>query len=89
MKKRIVTIISAMIVLWLAMGITDFVRVTALYRSPWFCRIHGPSYDDGGSGEYVGLGYSFDIEGDFITCADSVTKYTAKIFGVTVGEGQR
>ena len=49
------------------------------------------SADDGGSGEYIGLGYSFDIEGNFMPEDEvsGVTAYRAKIFGITAGSGIR
>lgn len=47
-------------------------------------------YLDGGSGTYTGLGYSFDIKGDFIgENALGITQYTAKIFGLPVIEETR
>ena len=46
------------------MGIVDSALVHN-YRRPLFC-IWTESLQDGGSGKYVGLGYSFDIEGNFM-----------------------
>lgn len=85
MRKRIITIVLAVTVLWLAAGVTDFIRVMN-YNLPLFCITSGTVYDDGGSGRYVGLGYYFDIEGNFMPLDKSpgVTKYTVKIFGITV-----
>ena len=68
MKKSIVTkvviAIFGVIVLWLCIGITDFALVTN-YEKPLFC-VGVDLADDGGSGKYVGLGYSFYIEGNFM-----------------------
>ena len=67
-KKSIVTkvviAILSVIVLWLCIGITDFALVTN-YEKPLFC-IGIDLADDGGSGKYAGLGYSFYIEGNFM-----------------------
>ncbi len=62
--KRILITILAVMVVWLCVGITDFALVHN-YRKPFFC-IGVDLADDGGSGNYVGMGYSFDIEGNFM-----------------------
>ena len=68
MKKSIVTkvviAILGVIVLWLCIGIADFALVTN-YEKPLFC-IGIDLADDGGSGKYAGLGYSFYTEGNFM-----------------------
>ena len=56
--------ILGVIVIWLCVGITDFALVTN-YKKPLFC-IGVDLADDGGSGKYAGLGYSFEIEGNFM-----------------------
>ena len=47
--------------------------------------------DDGGSGHYQGLGYSFDIKGHFMPEDEcpGVTAYALRIFGVAVSAGTR
>ena len=86
-KKRIVITILVVMVLWLCVGITDFALVHN-YRKPFFC-IGVDLADDGGSGKYVGLGYSFDIEGNFMPEAKSpgVTSYRGYVFGKEVCRG--
>ena len=64
MAAKVVIAILGIIVLWLCIGITDFVLVTN-YEKPLFC-IGVDLADDGGSGKYAGLGYSFYIEGNFM-----------------------
>ena len=84
MKKKILIPIIIVIIAWLTIGLIDFNSVR-LFERPTFCiLINGE--DDGGSGQYVGLGYSFDIEGNFMPDDEfpGVTRYTAKIFGVEV-----
>ena len=48
---------------------------------------------DGGSGTYVGLGYSFDIEGNFVSeskdLLKGVTSYRGYLFGNEVARGFR
>ena len=46
------------------MSVVDFVLVHN-YRKPLFY-VGVDLADDGGSGRYVGLGYSFEIEGNFM-----------------------
>ncbi len=85
--KSIVIAILVVLVLWLCVGITDFALVHN-YRNPIFC-IGVDLADDGGSGKYVGLGYSFDIEGNFMpeTKKPGVTSYRGYVFGKEVCRG--
>ena len=85
--KRILTIIACVIVLWLAMGITDFALVQN-YHKPLFC-VGVNLADDGGSGRYIGLGYGFDIEGNFMPEDDypNVTSYHGYLFGKEIARG--
>lgn len=85
--NRIVIAVLAVVVLWLCAGITDFARVHN-YRKPLFC-IGVNLADDGGSGNYVGLGYSFDIEGNFMPEEKNqgVTSYRGYVFGKEVSRG--
>ena len=85
--KRTVIAILAVVVLWLCVGITDFALVHN-YRKPFFC-IGVDLADDGGSGKYVGLGYSFYIEGNFMPEEENqgVTSYRGYVFGKEVSRG--
>ena len=92
-KKAIITVICIM-VLWLIMSIVDFALVHS-YRRPLFC-ICTESMQDGGSGKYVGIGYSFAIEGNFMPDTETpatedkkpkVTSYRGYIFGKEVSRG--
>lgn len=87
--KRIRRLVLLVFVLWLAMGITDFSRVLD-FETPVFCRLVNGA-DDGGSGTYMGLGYSFEIEGYFMPEEEfpGVTQYTATIFGREIKSGIR
>ena len=84
-KRKIVWILISALVVWLLVGLTDFIRVTGNFEKPMFC-VATETADDGGSGRYVGLGYSFEIEGNFMPEDEfpGVTRYVAKIFGFTV-----
>lgn len=86
-KKRVIIGIICAVVVWMALGIIDFSLVHN-YRKPMFC-ICSESMQDGGSGKYVGLGYSFDIEGIFVSEVEprKVTSYRGYIFGEQVIRG--
>lgn len=86
--------VVCIIALWLIVGIVDFVLVHN-YRKPLFC-IGVNLADDGGSGRYVGLGYSFEIEGNFMPDTETpatedrkpkVTSYRGYLFGKEVSRG--
>ncbi len=57
-------IIIALIVIWLACAITDFRHVFGRQQRPVFS-LPARLEEDGASGLYRGLGYSFLIEGNF------------------------
>ena len=81
-KKKIIIAVACILVLWVAIGVVDYSRVNS-FESPLFCVCAEP-LQDGGSGKYVGLGYSFDIEGNFMPDTEfpGVTKWTFRFFGI-------
>lgn len=89
MKKKIAVGIICAVVAWVVIGVIDFTMVNS-YHKPVFC-VGAELADDGGSGTYVGLGYSFDIEGNFMPEAENpgVTAYRGYIFGIEVIRGFR
>lgn len=88
-KKKILISIICVAVLWIIIGAVDFTMVHN-YSKPIFC-IGTELADDGGSGKYAGLGYSFYIEGNFIPEAENpgVTSYRGYILGIEVIRGFR
>ncbi len=86
-KKKISIIIISILVLWLIVCVTDFIRVHN-FEKPLFC-IGTNISDDGCSGHYVGLGYSVDIGGNFMPEDElsGVTKFTYKFFGIHIESG--
>ena len=84
-KNKIVLIVVGIIfAIWLVMGMIDFSRVQG-FEKPMFC-IVTKTADDGGSGYYVGLGYSFNIKGNFMPedKLKGITEYSYYIFGIKV-----
>ena len=84
-KKIIIALICSVAVLWLTIAVVDYARVNS-FKMPIFC-VGTRTYDDGGSGKYVGLGYSFDIEGNFMPDVveddlEGVIKWTYYLFGL-------
>ena len=88
-KKKICILIITLLVFWLIIGVTDFVRVHS-FEKPLFC-VGTKTADDGGSGHYVGLGYSVDIEGNLMPEDElpGITKFSYYIFGIHVESGVR
>lgn len=93
-KKKIMIAVGGVIALWFIMGIVDFALVHN-YRKPLFC-VGADLADDGGSGKYAGLGYSFEMEGNFMPDVETpateaekpkVTSYRGYIFGKEVSRG--
>lgn len=80
-KKKLVLIVA--IIVWLGIFTIDLVRV-GNFEKPVFCILVNGA-DDGGSGTYVGLGYTVDIEGNFVTENEAergVTEFDMKLFGI-------
>ena len=84
MKKKMMIAAACVAALWLTVSMVDYGRAHS-FEKPVFC-IGTELADDGGSGRYVGLGYSFDIEGNFMPedGFPGVTKWTYYLFGVEI-----
>ncbi len=93
MKKKAKIIVVALIgllVVWLIGGVVDYYRVCHLFEKPIFT-FTGETADDGGSGAYRGLGYAFEIEGNFMPEDEypGVTRYQYYLFGALIQSGVR
>lgn len=88
-KKLVITIVLiALLTAWVGVAYADYSAVAISFDKPRFC-VCPLSADDGGSGKYYGLGYSFSING--YLDADSnyqVDEYTYKIFGISIKQGE-
>ena len=89
MKKKFFILLIFIFFLWLGFLITDFVRINH-FEKPIFA-LATETADDGGSGKYIGLGYSFDIKGNFLPDDEfpGVTSFHAYIFGIEIANGVR
>lgn len=89
--KRVVIMVIILVATWLGMGVTDFALLYN-FKMPLFC-LATETMQDGGSGTYTGLGYSFDIEGNFVgedeDMLRGVTSYRGYVFGREVSRGFR
>lgn len=89
-KKKVIVVAVVFVFIWATMFITDLVRAHDFER-PMFCVLMNGA-DDGGSGTYVGFGYTIDIEGNFVTedmNERGVTEFDMKLFGLRVLAGIR
>lgn len=87
-KIRLLVVIVVLLVSWASIAYSDYAKVAISFDKPNFC-ISTMTADDGGSGKYIGLGYSFDIDGHLD--ADSgyqVDSYTYKILGITIKQDE-
>lgn len=86
MNKRIIGIIVIIIfIIILFFGVVDYFKVANNYEKPIFC-IGTKIMRDGGSGEYIGLGYSFNIKGNFLPGEEvkGVIKFDYYILGIKI-----
>lgn len=94
-KKRLFAAIAAAGALLFAaavMGFVDYDLVVNRHERPICAVTIGAGADDRGSGRYYGLGYGFEIEGNFVALdpADyGVREWSFYILGVEVASGAR
>ncbi len=62
-KTKVFIIMVVVLALVVTMGFVDYIRV---YQGKFPLFTIPVTADDGGSGSYYGLGYSIDIEGNFM-----------------------
>lgn len=84
-RKRFGIICVCFAILWCVMGFIDYWRVCHSFEKPIFTLIK-ETFDDGGSGTYKGLGYSFEIKGNFMPEDEfpGVTYAEYYLFGINV-----
>ena len=84
--KKILKVLIIILVLWITIGLVDYFRVSSFERPIFSFLDVENSFEDGGSGTYKGLGYSFDIKGNFMPEDEypGITSYTYYIFGTLI-----
>lgn len=85
-----VSVIIILVVIWCVITVIDYRRVCHSFEKPIFS-IGTETQDDGGSGIYKGLGYSFDIKGNFMPEDElqGVTNAKFYLFGNMLKESVR
>ena len=73
MKKRMLAIVCALLILWGGMFITDFIRCGSLKKPLFVVGAADTLADDGGTGTYRGLGYTVVVEGQLTIVEDGET----------------
>ena len=63
MKRTLLILLGALLLVWGGMFATDLVRCGNLQRPLFVVGIPDTLYDDGGSGTYQGLGYKVKVQG--------------------------
>lgn len=84
--KRLLTVILILGIVWIAFLVTDYIQVFSRREMPVFC-LPTITADDGGSGTYQGLGYRFEIEGEFLSAEGTpagVTSAEMLLFGRSI-----
>lgn len=80
MKKKLLTVLAIVLVLWLAMFTTDFCRVSR-FQEPLFV-LRPVTADDGGSYVCHGLGYTVEVKKVFSPDTDLMLEsVTMTVFG--------
>lgn len=88
--SKVVAIFLAIIVIWGVIAVTDYRHVCHNFEKPMFAIATGTA-DDGGSGTYIGLGYSFEIQGSFMPEDENpgVTRASFYLLGFKLSEAVR
>jgi len=82
LDKRVFKIMAIILAVWISLMLIDTAMVINGSKPLFsFCPF---TADDGGSGLYIGLGYSFDIDGHFLPEDNpkGVTDYDFRLFGL-------
>ncbi len=87
MKKKLLAIFGALVILWAGMFATDLICSNGL-REPVFARSAGVAADDGGSAMYIGLGYTVQVNRFLDAQGQSrIQSVTMHLFGRTIAGG--
>ena len=89
LKRTILIVIFTLLTLWAVIGSVDFFRVKS-FEKPIFT-LGVEMTDNRGSGLYYGLGYSFELKGNFMPEDElpGVTHYKYYLFNQLIAQGIR
>lgn len=87
--KKSMCILLLVVIVWSCIFITDFLRAILLKKPIFVVPLY--TADDGGSGRYLGLGYWFDIKGNFLPESENkgVTSIKGTLLGLCIVDKQR
>lgn len=91
-RKRLLTVLiiaAALLLAAVVMGCVDYDLAVNRHGRPE-CAVGFATYDDGGSGHYYGLGYGFEVHGNFVALDPTdygVREWSFYILGVKVASG--
>ena len=87
-KQYIIILISVLVVVWLSMFVTDFISASTL-REPKFV-LPIKTAAGGGSGTYLGLGYTVELEVRLdVDIGKVIEKTEMKVFGRVIASSER
>ncbi len=83
-RKKAAVIVMTILILWACLFTIDFLRAVTMTKPIFVLPVI--TADDGGSGIYAGLGYWYDIRGNFMPEEDNkgVTDIRGYLFGIPV-----
>ena len=87
---KLLTTTIGLLFIWLVLFGVDYWRVVKNFEKPFFS-FQIETQDDGGSGSYHGLGYTYLIKGNFMPLDEyqGVTNYHLFLFGYEIKSGLR
>lgn len=79
--KQLILMLSTIVMCWFFIFSIDYYKVTQKYEKPLFA-LGTITSDDGGSGRYQGIGYHYELKGNFMPLQEieGVTEYKLYLF---------
>lgn len=89
-NPRLLFLFLVIFAVWIGLSVSDYRLVCHEFEKPKYA-YPVKTQDDGGSGTYVGLGYSFEIEGNFMPEDEKpgVTEAKFYLMGIKLKEAVR
>ena len=85
---KFLTVTIGLLFIWIVLFGVDYWRVVKKFEKPFFS-FKTETQDDGGSGFYYGLGYTYHIKGNFMPLDEfpGVTQYQLFLFDREISSG--